>query len=101
MVLLFSPLFLSLIPASLLFQFTAKDAFHSAFCAATHGGGVDIRYTGRAFEAGNIVSVSQVAGKNWRNGNIQEAFLELFMRQAGNKKFDRLNVPRVYFVSVF
>jgi len=54
-----------------------------------------------AFEAGNIVSVSQVAGKNWRHGAIQEALLELFISQAGNKKFDRLNVKRVYFVGVF
>jgi len=53
-----------------------------------------------AFGAGNIVSVSQVAGKNWRHGDIEEALLELFLSQAGNKKFDRLNVKRVYFVSV-
>ena len=53
-----------------------------------------------AFGAGNIVSVSQVAGKNWRHGDIEETLLELFMSQAGNKKFDRLNVKRVYFVRV-
>ncbi|CUS14189.1 unnamed protein product [Tuber aestivum] len=50
-----------------------------------------------AFGAGNIVNVSQVAGKNWRHGDIEEALLELFLSQAGSKKFDRLNVKRVYF----
>lgn len=50
-----------------------------------------------AFGAGNIVSVSQVAGKNWRHGDIEDTLLELFMSQAGRAKFDRLAVKRVYF----
>jgi len=54
-----------------------------------------------AFGAGNIVSVSQVAGKYWRHGGIGGALLELFMSQAGAKECDRLNVKRVCFVDVF
>ncbi|RPB24493.1 Het-C-domain-containing protein [Terfezia boudieri ATCC MYA-4762] len=50
-----------------------------------------------AFGAGNIVNVSQVAGKNWRHGDIEDTLLELFMSQAGRAKFDRLAVKRVYF----
>ncbi|KAF8429678.1 heterokaryon incompatibility protein Het-C-domain-containing protein [Tirmania nivea] len=50
-----------------------------------------------AFGAGNIVSVSQAAGKNWRHGDIEDTLLELFMSQAGRAKFDRLAVKRVYF----
>jgi hypothetical protein len=51
-----------------------------------------------AFGAGNIVTVSQVAGKNWRHGDIEDTLLELFLSQAANTKFDKLNVKRVYFV---
>ena len=48
-----------------------------------------------AFGAGNIVSVSKVAGKNWRHGDIEDTLLELFMTHG--MKFDRLAVKRVYF----
>ncbi|KAF8460509.1 heterokaryon incompatibility protein Het-C-domain-containing protein [Kalaharituber pfeilii] len=50
-----------------------------------------------AFGAGNIVSVSSAAGKNWRHGDIEDTLLELFMSAAGRAKFDRLAVKRVYF----
>lgn len=43
-----SPPFLFII-TPLLCQFSAKDAFYSAFCAATNGGGVVVRYTSRGF----------------------------------------------------
>jgi hypothetical protein len=53
-----------------------------------------------AFGAGNIVSVSKIAGKNWRHGDIEDVLLELFMSKAGNTKFDSLAVKRVYFVCI-
>lgn len=54
-----------------------------------------------AFGAGNIVSVSQVAGKNWRHGDIEDVLLELFISVSGGAKFDKLAVKRVYFVCLF
>lgn len=54
-----------------------------------------------AFGAGNIVSVSQVAGKNWRHGDIEDTLLELFISASSGTKFDRLAVKRVYFVCFF
>jgi len=50
-----------------------------------------------AFGAGKIISVSQVAGKNWRHGDIEDTLLELFISAAGRAKFDNLAVKRVYF----
>lgn len=45
------------------------------------------------------MKVSAIAGKNWRHGDIEDTLLELFLSQAGEKKFDSLAVKRVYFVS--
>ncbi|KAI1872041.1 uncharacterized protein JN550_004244 [Neoarthrinium moseri] len=51
-----------------------------------------------AFGAGNIASISKVEGQNWRHGDIEDVLLTLLMaRAAGGKKFDKLNVSRVYF----
>jgi len=50
-----------------------------------------------AFGAGNIVSVSSIAGKNWRHGDIEDTLLELFISKAAGTKFDKLAVKRVYF----
>ncbi|TPX17255.1 uncharacterized protein E0L32_003373 [Thyridium curvatum] len=52
----------------------------------------------RAFGAGNIAGISKVEGQNWRHGDIEDALLQIIMaRAAGGKKFDKLNVSRVYF----
>jgi len=68
-----------------------------------------------AFGAGNIASVSKVEGLNCesccysihsgyadaslgRHGDIEDTLLTLVMsRAAGGKKFDKMNVARVYF----
>lgn len=51
-----------------------------------------------AFGAGNIINVSQVAGKNWRHGDIEDVLLELLISTSGGTRFDKLAVKRVYFV---
>ncbi|KAK7751168.1 hypothetical protein SLS62_006852 [Diatrype stigma] len=51
-----------------------------------------------AFGAGNIAGISKVEGENWRHGDLEDTLLTLVMaRVAGGKKFDKLNVSRVYF----
>ncbi|RYP44550.1 hypothetical protein DL768_008999 [Monosporascus sp. mg162] len=51
-----------------------------------------------AFGAGNIASISRVEGQNWRHGDLEDTLLAIMMaRAAGGKKFDKLNVSRVYF----
>ncbi|PMD61368.1 Het-C-domain-containing protein [Hyaloscypha bicolor E] len=51
-----------------------------------------------AFGAGNIASVARIEGLNWRHGDIEDTLLTLVMsRAAGGKKFDKMNVARVYF----
>lgn len=51
-----------------------------------------------AFGAGNIAGVSKVEGQNWRHGDIEDTLLTLLMaRSVGGKKFDKMNVARVYF----
>ncbi|KAL3425064.1 Translation initiation factor IF-2 [Phlyctema vagabunda] len=51
-----------------------------------------------AFGAGNIASVAKIEGSNWRHGDIEDTLLTLVMsRAAGGKKFNKLNVARVYF----
>ncbi|TVY55274.1 hypothetical protein LCER1_G003800, partial [Lachnellula cervina] len=51
-----------------------------------------------AFGAGNIASVAKIEGLNWRHGDIEDTLLTLVMsRAAGGKKFDKMNVARVYF----
>lgn len=51
-----------------------------------------------AFGAGNIASISKIEGVNWRHGDIEDTLLTLVMsRAAGGKKFDKMNVARVYF----
>ncbi|KAH8596642.1 heterokaryon incompatibility protein Het-C-domain-containing protein [Bisporella sp. PMI_857] len=51
-----------------------------------------------AFGAGNIASISKIEGSNWRHGDIEDTLLTLLMsRAAGGKKFDKMNVARVYF----
>jgi hypothetical protein len=52
----------------------------------------------QAFGAGNIASISQVEGQNWRHGDIEDTLLTLFLaRAAGGRKFGKLDVQRVYF----
>lgn len=42
--------------------------------------------------------MSKVEGLNWRHGDIEDTLLTLVMsRAAGGKKFDKMNVARVYF----
>ncbi|KAL6230817.1 hypothetical protein BDW75DRAFT_221695 [Aspergillus navahoensis] len=51
-----------------------------------------------AFGAGNIASISKIEGQNWRHGDIEDALLGLFLaRAAGGRKFNKLDVQRVYF----
>ncbi|KAL1878313.1 hypothetical protein Plec18167_004380 [Paecilomyces lecythidis] len=51
-----------------------------------------------AFGAGNIASLSQIEGQNFRHGDVEDALLTLLMaRVAGGKKFSKLDVKRVYF----
>lgn len=51
-----------------------------------------------AFGAGNIAGISKVEGENWRHGDLEDTLLTIVMaRVAGGKKFDKLNVSRVYF----
>ncbi|KAL4930574.1 Het-C domain-containing protein [Aspergillus undulatus] len=51
-----------------------------------------------AFGAGNIASISKIEGQNWRHGDIEDALLSLFLaRVAGGRKFNKLDVQRVYF----
>ncbi|GMG15309.1 unnamed protein product [Aspergillus oryzae] len=51
-----------------------------------------------AFGAGNIASISRIEGQNWRHGDIEDALLTLFLaRVAGGRKFNKLDVQRVYF----
>lgn len=51
-----------------------------------------------AFGAGNIASISKVEGENWRHGDIEDVLLTIVMaRAAGGRKFDKMNVSRVYF----
>ncbi|RYP06108.1 hypothetical protein DL764_003330 [Monosporascus ibericus] len=51
-----------------------------------------------AFGAGNIASISKIEGQNWRHGDLEDTLLAIMMaRAAGGKKFDKLNVSRVYF----
>ncbi|KAE9368434.1 Het-C-domain-containing protein [Stipitochalara longipes BDJ] len=51
-----------------------------------------------AFGAGNIASVAKIEGVNWRHGDIEDTLLTMVMsRAAGGKKFDKMNVARVYF----
>ncbi|KAF7622584.1 hypothetical protein AFLA_009116 [Aspergillus flavus NRRL3357] len=48
--------------------------------------------------AGNIASISRIEGQNWRHGDIEDALLTLFLaRVAGGRKFNKLDVQRVYF----
>ncbi|KAI9039254.1 Het-C domain-containing protein [Aspergillus affinis] len=52
----------------------------------------------QAFGAGNIASISRIEGQNWRHGDIEDALLTLFLaRVAGGRKFNKLDVQRVYF----
>lgn len=51
-----------------------------------------------AFGAGNIASVAKIEGTNWRHGDIEDTLLSLLIAKvAGGKKFDKINVSRVYF----
>ncbi|KHJ36152.1 putative nima-interacting protein [Erysiphe necator] len=51
-----------------------------------------------AFGAGNIASIAKIEGTNWRHGDIEDTLLSLLIaRVAGGKKFDKVNVSRVYF----
>ncbi|KAH8166281.1 hypothetical protein CIB48_g1964 [Xylaria polymorpha] len=51
-----------------------------------------------AFGAGNIASISKVAGQNWRHGDIEDTLLNIVMANAvGGKKFNKIMVSRVYF----
>ncbi|GAB1196113.1 hypothetical protein APSETT444_005379 [Aspergillus pseudonomiae] len=51
-----------------------------------------------AFGAGNIASISRIEGQNWRHGDIEDVLLTLFLaRVAGGRKFNKLDVQRVYF----
>lgn len=51
-----------------------------------------------AFGAGNIASISKIEGSNWRHGDIEDTLFSLLMAKiAGGKKFDKINVSRVYF----
>ncbi|KAF3931050.1 hypothetical protein ABW20_dc0104514 [Dactylellina cionopaga] len=51
-----------------------------------------------AFGAGNVAGVSKVEGVNWRHGDIEDTLLTILLARAmGGKKFDKLNVSRVYF----
>ncbi|KAL2122789.1 hypothetical protein VTJ04DRAFT_3244 [Mycothermus thermophilus] len=51
-----------------------------------------------AFGAGNIASISKIEGQNWRHGDIEDALLKIIAARAlGGKRFDKLNVARVYF----
>ncbi|KAL4801885.1 heterokaryon incompatibility protein Het-C-domain-containing protein [Aspergillus unguis] len=51
-----------------------------------------------AFGAGNIASISKIEGQNWRHGDIEDTLLTLFLaRAAGGRKFNKLDVQRVYF----
>ncbi|KAI3319350.1 NIMA-interacting protein tinc [Xylariaceae sp. AK1471] len=51
-----------------------------------------------AFGAGNIAGISKVEGQNWRHGDIEDTLLTILMARAvGGKKFDKLQVSRVYF----
>lgn len=52
-----------------------------------------------AFGAGNIASVSQVEGVNFRHGDIEDTLLTLITSYAYGKgaKFSKLDVKRVYF----
>ena len=50
------------------------------------------------FGAGNIASLSRIEGQNWRHGDIEDTLLVLFLaRVAGGRKFNKLDVKRVYF----
>ncbi|KAF3940994.1 hypothetical protein ABW19_dt0209592 [Dactylella cylindrospora] len=51
-----------------------------------------------AFGAGNIASISKIEGQNWRHGDLEDTLLTIVLAKvAGGKKFDKLNVARVYF----
>lgn len=51
-----------------------------------------------AFGAGNIASISSIAGQNWRHGDIEDTLLTLVLAQcAGGKRFKPSDVLRVYF----
>ncbi|KAI1749605.1 NIMA-interacting protein tinc [Xylaria castorea] len=51
-----------------------------------------------AFGAGNIASISKVAGQNWRHGDIEDTLLNIVMARAvGGKNFNKMMVSRVYF----
>ncbi|TRX89704.1 hypothetical protein FHL15_009454 [Xylaria flabelliformis] len=51
-----------------------------------------------AFGAGNIASISKVAGQNWRHGDIEDTLLNIMMARAvGGKNFNKMMVSRVYF----
>ncbi|KAK6516934.1 hypothetical protein TWF506_006814 [Arthrobotrys conoides] len=51
-----------------------------------------------AFGAGNIAEISKAEGARWRHGDIEDVLLTILMaRGVGGKKFNKLNVSRVYF----
>ncbi|KAK6509652.1 hypothetical protein TWF481_004383 [Arthrobotrys musiformis] len=51
-----------------------------------------------AFGAGNIAEISKAEGARWRHGDIEDILLTILMaRGVGGKKFNKLNVSRVYF----
>ncbi|KAF3180938.1 hypothetical protein TWF751_010153 [Orbilia oligospora] len=51
-----------------------------------------------AFGAGNIADISKAEGARWRHGDIEDVLLTILMaRGVGGKKFNKLNVSRVYF----
>ena len=51
-----------------------------------------------AFGAGNIGATSEIEGRNWRHGDIEDTLLTLLIsRAAGGKRFNKMDVKRVYF----
>ncbi|KAL2062784.1 hypothetical protein VTL71DRAFT_5856 [Oculimacula yallundae] len=50
-----------------------------------------------AFGAGDIVDLAKINAVNYRHGDIENTLLELIMVAGGNKKFEKLDVKRVYF----
>ncbi|RKF57993.1 putative nima-interacting protein, partial [Erysiphe neolycopersici] len=71
---------------------------NSRFCTLLLLCGIVLASPVFAFGAGNIASVSKIEGTNWRHGDIEDTLLSLLIaRVAGGKKFDKINVSRVYF----
>ncbi|KAF2839201.1 Het-C-domain-containing protein [Patellaria atrata CBS 101060] len=50
-----------------------------------------------AFGAGNIASTAKIEGSNWRHGDIEDTLLTLLISRTTNKKFNKMDVKRVYF----